>query len=309
MKITRFFKRAFAAVWKNLVLWGIQLRVAHWGKNFLVFFPMLYCGRGGDFGTFVRVCGLFAAFCLLSSAMYLVNDIADLSCDRLHPFKRARPLASGILSSALVPALALILTAVSLCTVFFMERGAFHILFAYLLNALAYTFFFKKTAFLDILSLETGFFLRLAAGAAVAGCRMDKSVLLCMFFLCLFLIFAKRRSELALLKDRCVNPLSTRRVFHLYGERELDAALKISAALSIFSYLFFVFKPLPARSLASFYLLLFTVPPVVYCLIEYARIIMSGEMDSIFRSVLKHTNILAASGVWALFFFLAAVWR
>jgi len=275
----------------------------------LVFFPMFYCWRGGDFGTFVRVCGLFAAFCLLSSAMYLVNDIADISCDRLHPFKRARPLASGSLPPTLVPALALILTAVSLGTVFFMERGAFHVLFAYLLNALAYTFFFKKTAFLDILSLVTGFFLRLAAGAAIAGCRMDKSVLICMFFLCLFFIFAKRRSELTLLKDRRVDPLSTRKVFQRYGEEKLDAALKVSAALSIFSYLFFVFKSLPVRSIVSFYLLLFSVPPAVYCLLEYAKVLRSGETDGVFRSVLKHANILAASGVWALFFFWAAVRR
>ncbi len=307
--MTRFSGKAFTSGRDRLVLWGIQLRAAHWAKNGLVYFPVFYCGGGFLPGGFARASVLFAAFCLLSSAMYLVNDMADLSCDRLHPFKRARPLASGEFPPALVPAPALILAAAGLGAAFFMVRCAFPVLFAYLLNALAYTFFFKKRAFLDILSLEAGFFLRLAAGAAAAGCRMDKSVLVCMFFLCLFFILAKRRSELALLKDRRVDLLSTRRVFRIYGERGLDTALKVSAALSIFSYLFFVFKALPARSTVPFCLLLATVPPAAYCLREYTKIITSGETDGIFRSVLKHTNVLAASAVWALFFVLAAVRR
>jgi len=299
MKITRFFKRAFAAVWKNLVLWGIQLRVAHWGKNFLVFFPMLYCGRGGDFGTFIRVCGLFAAFCLLSSAMYLVNDLVDLPCDCLHPRKKFRPLASGKIGKRGVRTLAVVLSAAAAGAAFFLGPSVQAVFCVYLLNTFAYIFFFRKTAVIDILAIAAGFLLRLTAGAAVVNCRVSPVFFICVFIFCLFFTLAKRRAEAGLLEEHSADPASVRKVFAVYNSKNLDKILPAAAGICVLAYslpILFFFTLYPG---VSAYLLLGTIPPVLYCFFRYTQIVTSGDNSGLFRVVISHKGILGAAMLWA----------
>ncbi|MFA5319841.1 MAG: UbiA prenyltransferase family protein [Candidatus Omnitrophota bacterium] len=287
---------------KRLFLWGNQLRVAHWGKNLLVFFPLFYYGRGFILHEVIRAFWLFFVFCLLSSGVYLINDLADLRSDRLHPFKKLRPLASGCLGGNSVLKLSIVLLISSISAAFFIDGAVFTILCVYLINALAYTFLFKKTAFLDIFSIEVGFILRLAAGAVIANYRINPIFFICIFFSCLFFILAKRRAELSLLQDSHVDPSIVRGALFLYGQEALDKALPVSAVISILAYFLFVFGIFVLYPRIYGYLLLSTVPLVAYCFLTYSKIIISGEKSGLVRVVFRYKKVLGAAVAWALIF-------
>ena len=176
----------------------VALRPRQWSKNLLVFAGLVFAAKLGDAGRWAEALACFAAYCAVSSAAYLANDVRDREADRAHPVKRARPIARGELSprAALMLSAALTLAAGAICAVLGPLSLALVAGFAAL--QAAYTLGLKHVVLIDVLAIAGLFVIRAAAGAAAVDVRISPWLLLCTALLALFLALAKRRGELVL---------------------------------------------------------------------------------------------------------------
>lgn len=174
-----------------------SLRPGQWTKNLFVAAPLLFGKVAGEPASTTRVVATMIAFCLVSSAVYLVNDVVDREADRAHPQKRHRPIASGAIGPRTAVSAAVLLFAAGGVLVALLAPGAIVPVAAYALLTTGYSGFLKRVAVLDVLIIASGFVLRVLAGSNAAGVRASHWLLLCTFFLALFLALSKRRGELA----------------------------------------------------------------------------------------------------------------
>src|SRR5262245_8412683 len=178
----------------------LALRPRQWAKNVFVFAALVFAGRLTDTESLARVGLAFVIFCLLSSAVYLINDVRDREADRLHPTKRHRPIAAGEISPQLAVAVAVVLAIGSLSAAFTLERGFGQVAAGYFVLNLAYSFGLKRVVILDVMIVATGFLLRALAGALVIDVAISRWLVMCTGLLALFLGFVKRRQEVAALE-------------------------------------------------------------------------------------------------------------
>jgi 4-hydroxybenzoate polyprenyltransferase len=258
--------------------WLRLLRPQQWLKNGFVFAPLLFSLKFREVETVAAVVLAAAAFCLLSSAAYVLNDLCDLRSDRAHPLKRLRPLAAGRIKppAAIIAAffclalgLGFSLVAPVAPDIALGEEKTPPVWVAasaYLALNLAYSFVLKHVVLLDVVTLSAGFVLRVLAGAWAAGiARPTAWLLLCAFLLALFLGFAKRRHELFLLGDGAGNH---RRVLENYSPALLDAVLSATAGACVVCYALYALlenKMNPYKTEA----MIWTVPFVVFGLFRY----------------------------------------
>jgi len=179
----------------SLTAWLRALRVHQWSKNALIFIPLFVGHAFGSIDNILHALAGFVLACLLASATYLVNDVADLADDRLHPSKRSRPLASGELSvaSALTVAPALMLGTL-ICAYLVAPAFAASLLF-YLFLTLSYSFKLKRLPLLDVFVISSLFGLRIVMGTAVIGLGYSPWLLSFSWAFFLSLALAKRHVE------------------------------------------------------------------------------------------------------------------
>ena len=195
------------------------MRPYQWIKNAFVFTGLLFGHAWHDPALAARVVVAFAAFCLVSSAIYAFNDIVDLEQDKQHPKKSRRPLASGMVSVSAASALAALLAASGLLLAYAASPRVLVILLIYALMNIAYTLRLKHVVILDVFIIATGFMLRILAGTLGIGIPPSQWLLLCGLMVTLFLGFTKRRAEIiALTEDKAAH----RRVLEHYGPVLLD---------------------------------------------------------------------------------------
>jgi 4-hydroxybenzoate polyprenyltransferase len=210
------------------------LRPHQWTKNLFVFAPVLF-EHSFQQGRLLRVAATFAIFCLLASAVYLLNDVHDREADRLHPKKRLRPVASGELS----PAVALVLAGALLATGLGWAWGALHnkaltaVLLTYVVVQVAYTYLLKRVVIVDVLCIASGFVLRLLAGATAAWVAQSSWILVCTIFVSLLLALCKRRHEVVSLGDGAVGH---RAILADYPEALLDQLIGAAASATLVTY-------------------------------------------------------------------------
>jgi 4-hydroxybenzoate polyprenyltransferase len=173
------------------------MRPGQWTKNLFVLAPLLFGKVLTQPQAALRTVVTALAFCGIASTIYLVNDVADREADRAHPVKVRRPIASGELSvmAALLTAAALLIF--SFAAILTWARPASSWVAVYVVLLLLYSFVMKRIALLDVFVISSGFVLRVLSGSAAAGVIASHWLLLCTFFLALFLALSKRRSELA----------------------------------------------------------------------------------------------------------------
>src|SRR5512143_3189426 len=188
----------------NMRLAMLRLMRPHqWIKNAFVFTGLLFGHAWHDPALVTRVLLAFAAFCLISSTIYILNDIIDIEQDRHHPKKRLRPLPSGQLSVAAAIALALVLGSASLVLAMIASTTVLLIVLGYAVMNVAYSLYLKHVVILDVFIIATGFMLRILAGTLGVGVPPSQWLLLCGLMVTLFLGFTKRRAEiLALSEDK-----------------------------------------------------------------------------------------------------------
>ncbi len=241
------------------------MRPRQWSKNVFVLAGIVFAGRLFDRGAQLRVMACFAVFCAASSAVYLVNDVADRESDAHHPLKRQRPVASGRLRPAVAISAALVLTAGALFWAAKLNPETLVITAAYLGSTFAYSFGLKRVFLIDVMIVAAGFVLRAAAGAAAIDAEISPWLLVCSFLLALYLALGKRRSELVLLGDGA----PTHRVaLGRYSLPLVDSWLTALAGASIVSYAIYTQS---ARTVERFGTsdLLYTIPFVIYALFRY----------------------------------------
>ena len=223
--------------------WLRALRVDQWTKNGVVMMAWFFSVadssqreivRGWE--SFLMAAAMAAAFSFVSSAFYLLNDVSDYDADRLHPVKRLRPVAAGLISRLTAVRVALILFAVgfaypALVVIFLPTRtAAFATMLAYTVMQCLYTGFLKRIPYLDVATLAAGFVLRAIAGAAIITAYISPWLLVCTFSLSLFLALCKRKSEMEVASE-------SRMVLRRYHPRVLKALIVVAALASVSEYL------------------------------------------------------------------------
>ncbi len=249
-----------------------QLRPRQWTKNLLLFAGVVFSIHLLEITLFARSLLGFALFCAISSAIYGINDIADLKQDRLHPEKRHRPLPAGRLSKGAVLGLALGLLVPALGIAFLLAPRFGMVALLYFLLNLAYSLGLKRVAILDLILLAMGFVLRAVAGVEVLG-RSDVVLspwlILCAFFLALFIGAGKRRAELALLEEGAGEH---RAALNDYSVGLLDRMLTAMTTASLIVYAIYTLAP-GTQSKFHTHLLVYTVPFVVFGLFRYMYLV------------------------------------
>ncbi|MGB8409610.1 MAG: UbiA prenyltransferase family protein, partial [Gallionella sp.] len=181
------------------------MRPYQWVKNLFVFTGLLFGHAWHDPRHVMQAIVAFGAFCLLSSAIYTINDIVDIEQDRLHPKKMRRPLASGTVSVSAAAMLAALLGIAGLVVAYAASPAVLLILLVYALMNIAYTLRLKHVVILDVFVIATGFMLRILAGTLGIGIPPSQWLLLCGLMVTLFLGFTKRRAEIFALNEDKAN--------------------------------------------------------------------------------------------------------
>jgi len=244
------------------------MRPRQWSKNIFIFGALVFDKKLDDPIYFLKTLAAFVMFCLLSSTVYIINDLGDIEKDRQHPVKRHRPLASGRLKPLVAAGTAAGLLVVLLPLAFVLDVGFGAAVLAYLINNLLYTFWLKNVVIIDVLSVAAGFVLRVMAGVVVVSAeRFSPWIYICMTLLALFLGFGKRRHELALLAKDANNH---RRVLDDYNLPFLDEMMGVVTASTVMAYAIYTFS---AEGLPSNNSMMLTVPFVLYAIFRYLYLI------------------------------------
>jgi 4-hydroxybenzoate polyprenyltransferase len=259
------------------------MRPRHWTKNAFIFAALVFDGKLFHLPDFLRTLAGFGLFCLISSAVYIFNDLFDLDADRQHPVKRDRPLASGKLAVPVAIATGSILTLVTLALGYWLAWQFDLVLLVYFAMILAYSKWFKHIPILDVLVLAAGFVLRVHAGTMLITVeRFSPWMYVVMTLLALYLGFGKRRAELALLAD---DAASHRKVLDGYTLPLLDQFITIVSGMTIVAYsLYTFFRP----DAPGGHALMLTIPFVIYAIFRYLYLIQvkdaGGEPEEILLS-------------------------
>jgi 4-hydroxybenzoate polyprenyltransferase len=257
------------------------LRPAQWVKNLFVFAPLVFY-RGeqgdlsGDLSDVRRTLIAFLAFCIGSSAVYLVNDVLDVESDRKHPTKRHRPIASGALpiGVAWAAAVAAAAGALALGAAAGGTESVAWVVLAYVVLNLAYSLKLKHVVLVDAFCIAGGFLLRVYAGGLAAGAHISHWLMLCTLFLSLFLALCKRRAETDLLGE---GRGEHRAILLEYNTGFLDQMVTVLAACTILTYTMYTVSEDTARKFGPAHSLIWTVPFVVFGLARYMLLVQRRE--------------------------------
>lgn len=261
--------------------WIRLMRPAQWMKNVVV--PAAYLFARWDpsqtantrgWEAIIRVGLATLCFCLLSSGVYIMNDLRDRASDRLHPLKRLRPLAAGEIRPATGGAISAALAAVSLgMAALWLPRPFLAVLGGYGLMQVAYTFFLKRFSYVDVFVISFGFVLRAVAGATAITVRISPWLLLCTFLLSLFLALCKRRHEKILLD---AGGTGHREALSGYDDKVLDIQIAVIAGATLVCYAIYTLSEETAARFGTHNLGL-TIPFVLFGIFRYLELVYRHE--------------------------------
>jgi len=247
----------------------VSLRPRQWVKNLLVFAGLIFGGQLGNPGAVLRAFAAFAIFCLLSSAVYLVNDVLDRDVDRRHPKKAHRPIAAGTLGVQTALVIAVVAMLVALAGAFAVGRQFGIVAVAYLLLMTSYSVWLKHQVILDVLAISGGFVLRALAGATAVDVPFSHWLLMLTLLLAMFLALCKRRAELTALSTEA---RTHRRALEHYSEGLLDQMIAVVTASTLLAYAFYTISPETIAKFGTDRLLL-TLPFPLYGIFRYLYLV------------------------------------
>jgi 4-hydroxybenzoate polyprenyltransferase len=250
---------------KNLISYAQLLRPHQWIKNAFVFVGLIFGHMWNQPTIVIQVIFAASAFCLISSTVYIYNDIIDHPQDRLHPHKKNRPLPNGKISiqAAVIFASVLFISALGLG---WLSSGAvILILLSYVVLNILYTHWLKHMVILDVFAIASGFMLRILAGTIGVGIAPSQWLMFCGLMITLFLGFTKRRAEILVMQEQEELP---RKVLKEYNHIFLDKMIGITASCSIIGYGLYTMsaETLRVHNTAN---LIYTIPFVVYGIFRY----------------------------------------
>lgn len=271
------------------------MRPQQWLKNSFVFAGFLYSCSWHDTHLFINVIWITIAFCLVSSAVYIFNDLFDKQADSTHPIKKFRPITCGAITPKNAILFATILAFLSFSISIVISWDATTLLAIYLLLNIAYSAALKHILIIDVLVISIGFMLRTLAGTIGVGISPSNWLLLCGLCLTLFLGFTKRRSEISLLGNE--HP-STRKVLQQYNNYLLNCLIAITVICTIASYGLYTMHQYFDNQLNLFY----TLPWVIYGMGRYLYLSYSNRYATatldITRDLFRDKQLLFAVSGW-----------
>lgn len=260
-----------------------EMRIKHYIKNFLIFIPGFFAGKFNDIIPLQESLAAFISFSLISSAVYVINDINDIEKDRLHPIKCKRPIASGAIGKAHAVVLAVVLWAVSVIICLSIQKTIYPLLTILLYFAINLIYSMcggKNYALLDIVLLVSGFYLRVLMGACVCEVKISNWLALVIISGASFLAFGKRRNEAKNIG------VETRKVLNQYSVTFLDKAMYSCMTLSL------CFFALWCNEQGTQYIILF--PVLLLMLLKYSMQIERSEEGDPISLILKDKVLLTA---------------
>lgn len=244
------------------------MRLQQWLKNILIFAALVFDGKLGVIPDLVRTFIGFLLFCLVSSAVYIINDLADVEADRLHPKKRYRPIAAGVLPVSVARAAAVIIVGLSFPLAYLLSPTFALVLLSYFLLNLAYSKWLKHVPIIDVFVLASFYVLRVVAGLTIIHvARFSPWLYVVTTLLALYVGFGKRRAELALLAEEAN---SHRKVLDGYTIPLLDQFITIVSAATIGAYSLYTFS---AVNLPENHAMMLTIPFAIYGIFRYLYLV------------------------------------
>lgn len=220
------------------------LRPQQWLKNLFVFMPLFFSGNMLHITPLSASVVAFAAFSAAASAIYALNDLIDVKADRLHPVKRQRPIAAGLISPGMAVTALIILAAVALTLPLLLPQAAARdtiiIIALYLILNIAYTLRLKQIALIDIFIIAIGFVLRVAAGGAASLIPVSHWIVIMTFLLALFLALCKRRDDITIYRNE---GKKVRRNIDKYNLSYINQAITMVATIMLVSYIMYTLSP------------------------------------------------------------------
>ncbi len=267
------------------------LRVRQWPKNLLLFAGLVFAAKIGDGTRWLEAIAAFTAYCLASSAAYLVNDVRDVEHDRAHPVKRHRPIAAGELPERRALALAAALAAAAFALAGALGPWSALLLAGFLVLQATYSFGLKHVVLLDVMAIAALFVVRAAAGAEAVHVRISPWLLVCTALLALFLGLAKRRGELVLVG---AERTPGRPVLEGYSLELVDQLVSVVAASTISAYALYTFTARDSKAMMA------TIPFVLFGVFRYLYLIHRHDLGEEPETVLlKDVPTLVCVAAWA----------
>ncbi len=272
------------------------MRPHQWTKNVFVFTALVFDRKLFVWDSLIRTTLTFVLFCMAASAVYIVNDLADIEQDRRHPKKRFRPLASGDLSPRVAVVAVILLVGISVPASFVLDVYLGLILTGYLVLQFAYSHILKHLVIIDVMTVAAGFVLRVAAGVAVVQVeRFSPWLYVCTTLLALFIAINRRRHELLLLAEDASNH---RRILDEYNIAFLDEMNSMVTASTVIAYSLYTFS---APNLPPNHTMMLTIPFVIYGLFRYLYLVhVRGEGGAPDELVLRDRPLFVTLVLWVL---------
>lgn len=271
------------------------MRPHQWVKNLFVLAPLVFAKELGERGPALRTLAALGLFCLASSAVYILNDLADVEADRAHPVKRNRPLASGDVPTSVARAVGLGLAASVVGGAALLGPWVAASIGSYLALNLAYTFGLKRIAYIDVLSITAGFELRVLAGTFAAAVPPTTYLLVVTFLLATFLGFGKRMHELV----QGESASKQRAVLAHYNRQTLLVLLYVTGLATVVTYVVYTLDPSNRAAFGTDYLLV-SAPMPLFGVLRFLHLVRNHpEVESPTDYMLKDLPFLANLALWA----------
>ncbi len=249
-------------------------RPRQWVKNTFVFAALIFSKNIFDPHSVIRAAEAFVLFCLYSSCVYMMNDIADVERDRQHPKKRNRPLPSGRLTVSTVAIAGVVLFVIATACSAIVSLNFMYVGLVYFAANIAYSFWCRSIVILDGMIIALGFLLRLYAGAMVIGAEVSNWLYLCGLFVSLFLAFCKRRHELVLLGEESAG--DHRAILREYSTQFIDQIISIVTASTAVTYSLYCLDKSQGLENHNDGMML-TIPFVLYGLLRYLYLVYQKD--------------------------------
>lgn len=243
------------------------IRPQQWYKNLLVFLPIIFIGKAFDLNSVLLTVLGFVSLCLISSSNYILNDIIDIKKDRLNPEKKKRPLASGRIKIWQALIIFALFAAISVIIALNLNMNFLYAVIFLFGFTLFYSLILKKEPFADIIVIGINFVVRAMSGAFIIDVKISPWLILCTFFLAVYLTVGKRHSELALLGKKAINHRAT---LQYYTPALTNALMIIATTILIISYSLYTF-------LSEHNNLIYTLPFALYVIFRYFQLVYSGS--------------------------------
>ena len=284
----------------------ITCRPKQWIKNFIIFLPLLFSfneywffeNENQAFNLLLKVTVSFVIFTLISSSVYLVNDVVDAQEDRSHAVKKERPVASGILSARFAIFSSVFIASIGLFMSWILVRDLTLILAIYLGLMLCYTFLFRRFVILDVFCIALGFMLRVIAGGVVIGVPISPWLFVCMGFGALFIGFSKRKGELLGVGSMTYGESKLRDTLEKYDLGFIDSLLSMTLAATLISYCLYTFW---AENLPENNAMMLTIPFVAYGLFRYLYLSkFPGAAERPEETIVRDPHMITSVILWLL---------